>query len=161
MNKFTLSISSLFNKSSRLPILDYNGIAKAGQFENGPLDCQRIDICMEGHLSTDDLTNTKTFGSLFQTNQISWLDINALSVKVASQYSRPSDPLLAQSVSFSFDAEGNRKETKRTLSEDTVFSLVAPDKPIRHAQAKSDARDISFISLRVGSVREKPSLVFD
>ena len=156
MNKFTLIISSLFNKPSRLPILDYSGVAKPGQFENGPLDCQSIDICMEGHLQVDDLTNTKTLGSLFQTGQMTWKDINVLSVKVASQYSRPSDPLLTSSVRPSPNGERTL-----TVSDDTVFTLINPDKPIRNAVSSRDKREISFISLRVVQPREVASLVFD
>ena len=156
MNKFTLIISSLFNKPSRLAILDYNGNPKPNQFEDGPLDCQSIDICMEGHLQVSDLANTKTLGSLFQTNLISWKDIKALSVQVASQYSRPTDPLLTSSVRPSPSGERTL-----TVSDDTLFNLMQPDKPIRLAQSKSDKRDISFFSLRVVQPREVASLVFD
>jgi len=161
MNKFILNISSLFNKFSRIPVLDYSGNPKPGMFENGPLSCQKVDICIEGHPQVEDLINTKTFGSLFQTGQMVFKDVTSLHEAVSSQYSRPSDPLLTSSVRISFDSDGARKESKLTNTKDTVFSLATPDKPIRHAQAKSDKRDISFISLVVRQPREKATVVFD
>ena len=160
MNKFTLIISSLFNKVTRLPMLDFQGKTITGQYENGPLSCQLVDICMEGHLQASDLTNTKTFGSLFKTNQIVFKDINELATQVASQYERPSDPLLTSSV-LPFISNGVRGTKDLTNNEDTVFTFANPDKPIRHAKASRDGRDISFISLCVRSPREKASLVFD
>ena len=161
MNKFILNISSLFNKFSRIPVLDYSGNPKPGMFENGPLSCQKVDICIEGHPSVDDLINTKTFGSLFQTSQIVFKDVLSLHEAVASQYSRPSDPLLTESVRIAFDPKGSRSESKLTVTKDTVFSLDKPDNPIRLAKSKSDGRPIAFISLVVRQPREKASLVFD
>ena len=160
MNKFTLIISSLFNKATRLPLIDFQGNPVKDKYENGPKSCQLVDICMEGHLQVDDLTNTKTFGSLFKTNQIVFKDIVNLHNSVSEQYSRPIDPLLTSSV-LPYISNGVRGKKDLTNNEDTVFTFANVDKPVRHAKASRDGRDISFISLCVRSPREKASLVFD
>ena len=148
MVKILLKIANLFNKSYRIQRLDYNGNPIVGKFDDGPLDCCRIDILLDGHYSVADLSSTKTLGSLFTNSDhtMSFADISAIATRVHESFARPVDPLLTSSTHPRFANEPT------DVTPDTLFTLSIPDasdlsSAIRNTQSKRDKRDISFISL--------------
>ena len=150
MVKRTLKIANLFNKPYRIQLLDYLGKKIVGKFENGPNDCCRIDILLEGHYSVADLQATKTFGPLFNDTEhtMSFVDINAIASVVHASFERPVDPLLTSST------HPKSKNGSTDVTQDTLFNLSIPDasdlsSAIRNTYPKQGdkTRKISFISL--------------
>ena len=146
--KFILKIANLFNKPYRIQRLDYNGKPIVGQFDDGPLDCCRIDILLDSHCTVAELSSTKTLGALFTSKEhsMSFGDISAIADRVHGSFARPVDPLLVSSTHPRYANEPT------TIDQATLFELVIPDandisSAIRNTKSKRDAREISFISL--------------
>ena len=134
---FTFSISSIFNKASRVrpKVIDpiTGVVSESNDFVDGDLSDDAIDFCLEGNHTVAQLKSTETLGPLLTQGTITFGEILAMHQSVLSTY----------------------KADKHLLScsEDKVFTLQYSNvdgkpSPIRNSKRKSNAEQICFISVR-------------
>ena len=134
---FTFSISSIFNKPSRVrpKVIDpITGVVSDGDdFVDGDLSDDAIDFCLEGNHTVPTLKSTDSLGPLLTQGTITFGEILKLHQSVLSVYTTDKHLL--------------------SCPEDKVFTLQYSNvegkpSPIRNAKRRTNAEPICFISVR-------------